>query len=78
MAWFPRVSCAPCHGYMPQFRAIGGPVGHAALCLETGRAACRSRTAQDANATETNSDEHGSYKQAGPVGWGEPLTLAKK
>ena len=63
---------------MPQFRAIGGPVGHAALRLETGRAACRSRTAQDANATETNSDEHGSYEQAGPVGWGEPLTLAKK
>ena len=33
-----------------QFRAIGGPVGRAALRLETGRATCRSRTAQDANA----------------------------
>ena len=34
----------------PQFRAIGSPVGRAALRLETGRATCRSRTAQDANA----------------------------
>ena len=33
-----------------QFRAIGGPVGHAALRLETGRATYRSRTAQDASA----------------------------
>ena len=37
------------HGDAPQFRAIGGPVGRAALRLETGRATraatCRSRTA---------------------------------
>ncbi len=30
----------------PQFRAIGSPVGRAALRLETGRATCRSRTRQ--------------------------------
>ena len=66
-----------CHR-APQYRASGSPVGRAALRLETGRAACRSRAAQDANATETNFEAHGSYEQAGPVGWGEPLTLAKE
>ncbi len=43
--------CSLTHDVMcrsaPQFRAIGGPVGRAALRLETGRATCRSRTAQD-------------------------------
>jgi hypothetical protein len=39
---------------------------------------CRSRTAQDASAPEHDLDAHGSCEQAGPVGWGEPLTLAKK
>ena len=34
----------------PQCRAIGGPVGRAALRLEPGRATCRSRAAQDADA----------------------------
>ena len=34
----------------PQFRAIGSPVGRAALRLATGRATCRSRTAQGASA----------------------------
>ncbi len=38
-----------CHR-APQFRAIGSPVGRAALRLETGRATCRPRTAQNANA----------------------------
>ncbi len=41
-------------------------------------ATCRSRTAQDASAPEHDLDAHGSYEQAGPVGWGEHLTLAKK
>jgi hypothetical protein len=43
-------------------------------------ASCRSRTAQDANATETNFDAHGLCENAGPVGWGEleRVTLAKK
>ena len=39
-------------------------------------ATCRSRTAQDASAFEHDLDAHGSCEQAGPVGWGEPLTLA--
>ena len=62
----------------PQLRAIGGPVGRAALRLETGRATCRSRTAQDSSAVEMVLNARGSCERAGPVGWGEPLTLAKK
>jgi hypothetical protein len=47
--WCSLLHGCRCHR-APQFRAIGRPVGHAALRLETGRATCRSRTAQDANA----------------------------
>jgi hypothetical protein len=55
-------------------------VGRAALRLETGRATCRSRTAQDSSlsAVEMGLNARGSCERAGPIGWGEPVTLAKK
>ena len=46
--------CSLTHGLIcrrtPQFRAIGGSVGRAALRLETGWATCRSRATQDTDA----------------------------
>ena len=61
----------------PQFRAIGGPVCRAALRLETGRATCRSRTAQDPSAPEIFLNARGSCERAGPVGWGKPVTIQR-
>ena len=61
----------------PHFRAIGGPFGRAALRLETGRATCRSRTAQDPSAPEIFLNARGSCERAGPVGWGKPATLQR-
>ncbi len=65
-----------CHRAL-QLRAIGGPVGRAALRLETGRAGCRSRTAQNASAPEPDLDAV-VVEHAGPVGCGELATLANK
>ena len=55
-------------------------VGRVALHLEAGRATCRSRTAQDSSlsAVEMGLNARGSCERAGPIGWGEPVTLAKK
>ncbi len=61
----------------PHFRAIGGPVGRAALRLATGRATCRSRTAQDPSAPEIFLNARGSCERAGPVGWGKPVTIQR-
>jgi hypothetical protein len=60
--------------------AIGGPVGGAALRLEPRRTTCRLLSAhwQDANAPKTNFHGSCEHWQAGPVGWGERVTLAKK
>jgi hypothetical protein len=73
--------CSLTHGARsrraPHFRAIGGPVGRAALRLETGRATCRSRTAQDPNAPEICLNARGSCERAGPDGWGKPATLQR-
>ena len=66
-----------CHS-APQFRAIGSPVGRAALRLETGRGHLPFANREGCKRAEIILDAHGSCEQAGPVGWGEPLTLAKK